>query len=176
MNDTQWPRFEVFLQETPGGPYGHTGSVHAPDAEIAILNARDVFVRRPECSSLWVAPANAIRGGTAEQLAARGSSAEKVPGPATDFLVFAKLEARGTLTHVGQVRAESEAEALREGARLAGTQAPLVLWVVPVDRVTASEADQADSLFTPALERPFRHQGFYPIHTALRRLRRGSGK
>jgi hypothetical protein len=42
--------------------------------------------------------------------------------------------------------------------------------------VTASEADQAAPLFTPALEKPFRHQGFYHIHTALRRLRREAGR
>jgi ring-1,2-phenylacetyl-CoA epoxidase subunit PaaB len=101
---------------------------------------------------------------------------EEIPGPVGDFLVFAKLEGRGTLTHVGKVRAESKAEALREGARAAGAQAALVLWVIPAVQVTASEADQVAPLFAPALEKPFRHQSFYHIHTALRRLRREAGR
>jgi ring-1,2-phenylacetyl-CoA epoxidase subunit PaaB len=55
---------------------------------MALLNARDVFVRRPACHSLWVAPAAAIYSRTAEELAASQSdnrippesaSAEHIP-------------------------------------------------------------------------------------------------
>jgi hypothetical protein len=44
-------RFEVFQQERPGRPHRNIGSVHAPDVEMALLNARDVFARRPEILS-----------------------------------------------------------------------------------------------------------------------------
>jgi ring-1,2-phenylacetyl-CoA epoxidase subunit PaaB len=117
MTDTQWPRYEVFQQETPDRPHRHAGSVHAPDAEIALLNGRDVFVRRPECSSLWVAPASAISRATAEELAGGALETDSVAGEAADFLVFAKLDARGMLTHLGQVRATSKAQALQEAVR-----------------------------------------------------------
>ena len=66
--DTQWPRYEVFQQSRPGGPYQSVGSVHAPDAEIALQNARDVFVRRPQTVSLWVVPAEQILARTQEEL------------------------------------------------------------------------------------------------------------
>ncbi len=36
----QWPRFEVFKQDKVDGPIRNVGSVHAPDAELALLNAR----------------------------------------------------------------------------------------------------------------------------------------
>ena len=68
--DTQWMRFEVFLQERPDQPHRSVGSVHAPDAEIALQNARDVFVRRPRAHSLWVAPARAILARTQQELEA----------------------------------------------------------------------------------------------------------
>jgi len=171
MNDTQWPRFEVFHQEDPEQPHRHAGSVHAPDGEMALLNARDVFVRRPECSSLWVAPAVAVDGGTAEELAAR-NLAEPSAGPPADYLVFAKLEPRDTLTHLGEVRASSTDQALGMAAQLCAPNRPHVLWVVPAGQVRRSEPDQALPLFAPARDKPFRDQAFYHVQTALRRLRR----
>ena len=38
----------------------HAGSLHAPDAEFALRNARDVYTRRGEGTSVWVVPADAI--------------------------------------------------------------------------------------------------------------------
>jgi len=37
------PLWEVFTQEKQGAPHEHAGSVHAPDAELALQNARDVY-------------------------------------------------------------------------------------------------------------------------------------
>jgi len=39
MTDTQWHRFEVFVQEKAGEPHQNVGAVHAPDEEIALQNA-----------------------------------------------------------------------------------------------------------------------------------------
>ncbi len=55
-----WPLWEVFTQPTTGAPYQHAGSVHAPDAELALQNARDVYTRRGEAVSLWVVPSTEI--------------------------------------------------------------------------------------------------------------------
>jgi ring-1,2-phenylacetyl-CoA epoxidase subunit PaaB len=55
MTDTQWPTWEVFHQTKRGDPHEHVGSVHAPDATMALQMARDQFARRLKCSSLWVA-------------------------------------------------------------------------------------------------------------------------
>jgi ring-1,2-phenylacetyl-CoA epoxidase subunit PaaB len=58
----QWPLWEVFIQPRPGAPHEHCGSVHAVDAEQALLNARDVYARRSEGMHLWVVPSEAITG------------------------------------------------------------------------------------------------------------------
>ncbi len=58
--DTQWPLWEVFVQPKSGAPHEHAGSVHAPDAEMALQNARDVYARRGEAVSLWVVKAEQI--------------------------------------------------------------------------------------------------------------------
>ena len=58
--DTQWDLWEVFLQPSSGAPHEHAGSLHAPDAEMAIQNARDVYTRRGEAVSIWVVPSTMI--------------------------------------------------------------------------------------------------------------------
>ena len=55
-----WPLWEVFTQPPGGGPHEHAGSVHAPDAELALQNARDVYTRRGEAVSIWVVPTESI--------------------------------------------------------------------------------------------------------------------
>jgi ring-1,2-phenylacetyl-CoA epoxidase subunit PaaB len=56
-----WPLWEVFVRPRRGLSHGHVGSLHAPDAEMALQNARDVFTRRGEGVSIWVVPAAQIR-------------------------------------------------------------------------------------------------------------------
>jgi ring-1,2-phenylacetyl-CoA epoxidase subunit PaaB len=64
--DTQWPLWEVFVQEKSGAPHEHAGSVHAPDAELALQNARDAYARRGPVTSLWVVEARHISATTPE--------------------------------------------------------------------------------------------------------------
>lgn len=46
--------WEVFRQEKDGDPMRHGGSVMAPDAELAVHYARELFGRRQESVRLWV--------------------------------------------------------------------------------------------------------------------------
>ena len=52
----EWPLWEVFIRGQHGLNHRHVGSLHAPDAEMAIKNARDVYTRRNEGVSIWVVP------------------------------------------------------------------------------------------------------------------------
>ena len=49
-NSTIW---EVFIQSKNGLPHKHAGNVHAPDKEMALQNARDLYTRRNEGSCIW---------------------------------------------------------------------------------------------------------------------------
>jgi ring-1,2-phenylacetyl-CoA epoxidase subunit PaaB len=62
--DSEWPLWEVFVQEKQGSPHEHAGSLHAPDAEMALQNARDVYARRGRLLSIWVVPAAVITAST----------------------------------------------------------------------------------------------------------------
>jgi ring-1,2-phenylacetyl-CoA epoxidase subunit PaaB len=58
MND--WPLWEVFIRSQHGLAHKHVGSLHAPDAEMAIKNSRDVYTRRNEGVSIWVVQSSDI--------------------------------------------------------------------------------------------------------------------
>ena len=66
--DTQWPLWEIFIQANPGIPHKHVGSLHAPDAEMAVQNARDVYTRRKEGISIWVVEAKNIKASSPEDM------------------------------------------------------------------------------------------------------------
>ena len=55
-----WPLWEVFVRAKRGLNHTHVGSLHAPDVETAIQNARDSYTRRAEGVSLWVVRSSEI--------------------------------------------------------------------------------------------------------------------
>jgi ring-1,2-phenylacetyl-CoA epoxidase subunit PaaB len=50
----QWHTYEVFQQKKRGTHHVHVGSLHAPDAELAVLFAKEQYARRGQCVNLWV--------------------------------------------------------------------------------------------------------------------------
>jgi len=57
---SEWPLWEVFVRPKRGLSHTHVGSLHAPDARLALHNARDVYTRRSEGVSIWVVPSAEI--------------------------------------------------------------------------------------------------------------------
>ena len=49
----EWLLWEIFIRSQHGLAHKHVGSLHAPDAAMAINNARDVYTRRNEGVSIW---------------------------------------------------------------------------------------------------------------------------
>ena len=60
MTKKEWPLWEIFIRGQHGLNHRHVGSLPAPDAEMAIRNARDVYTRRKEGVSIWVVPSAAV--------------------------------------------------------------------------------------------------------------------
>ena len=68
MSETERePLWEVFVRSRRGLSHNHVGSIHAPDPELALRNARDVFTRRMEGVSIWVVPSAAITASSPEE-------------------------------------------------------------------------------------------------------------
>ncbi|MBV9267701.1 MAG: 1,2-phenylacetyl-CoA epoxidase subunit B [Acidobacteriaceae bacterium] len=55
-----WPLWEIFIRSQHGLAHKHVGSLHAPDAEMAVKNARDAYTRRNEGVSIWVVKSSDI--------------------------------------------------------------------------------------------------------------------
>ena len=185
--ETQWPRWEVFKQDTPSKPHQAVGSVHAADPEHALLTARNVFVRRPQAVSLWVARAEDVYAWTKEELAERlprqvedgGTSS---PLSSTNkYLVFRKTSHKRSMTfvdHVGEVEARTPEEALEQARALFTDSEALTWWIVPAHKVYHSDPSQetVESWFAPAKDKTYKQQQYYATvgsHISKHKVGRG---
>lgn len=173
MGETQWPRFQVFKQDRPDLPFENVGSVHAPDAEMAMLNARDVFVRRPECAGLWVVPAEAIHAGSGPTPVGQGAESRESAGAIEPFLVFVKRDQAGTHVHCGAVEASNPSQALSLArSNLDDPDRPgIVWWVFPEHAVLRSEPGSAESMFGPARDKHYRQPAYYRTDSLMRAIK-----
>ena len=67
MTEATQPLFEVFVRAKRGLSHVHVGSVHAPDATMAVRNARDLYTRRQEGVSIWVVEAGDITASSPDE-------------------------------------------------------------------------------------------------------------
>lgn len=171
MADTQWPRFIVFQQEKPGKPHAYAGSVHAPDPEVALMNARDVFVRRPACVSLWVVPASAIFSRTNEEPAQEANQTRNPGLPDETFFLFQKSAQKGTYLYTGETAAPTPLSALMKSFGTIADRSALAWWVVPARSVTQSTPEDIEILFQPAEAKDYRDQAFFHTVAALQKIK-----
>jgi ring-1,2-phenylacetyl-CoA epoxidase subunit PaaB len=177
MKETQWPRFEVFQQDRLDRPHQSVGSVHAPDAEVALLNARDVFVRRPACLSLWVVPAEAILARTSQELAESRDWQQETavaPTPEETYYVFQKQNQRRSMTyvsHAGEVQASSPMQALARAVAQYDDGNVYVWWVCPERAVVQTSEEDVESLFMPAHSKTYRQPQAYRTYSQMKELK-----
>ena len=62
-----WPLYEVFVRGKRGLNHVHVGSLHAPDDEMAVHAARDVYTRRNEGVSIWVVRASDVTASSPDE-------------------------------------------------------------------------------------------------------------
>jgi len=67
VSQTAEPLFEVFVRAKRGLNHVHVGSIHAPDAAMALRNARDLYTRRQEGVSIWVVAAKDITASSPDE-------------------------------------------------------------------------------------------------------------
>lgn len=200
--DTQWPRWEVFKQDSEKKPHQAVGSVHAADAEHALLMARTVFARRPNAVSIWVVAADAIRSWTAEELdgldpssgSASGGNTSGSDSPANfakpiapidsghlpNYLVVVKSSNRRSMTF-GDVRFEVQGATSRAALDVALSQLAnetvLALWLVESSAVVRSDPEVADQWFGPATDKTYKQQSVYSsVAAAKRDTEKGLGR
>lgn len=80
-----WPMWEVFVRARRGISHVHIGSLHAPDPESALQNARDVYTRRGEGASLWVVRSADVHAFDPEEISDFVEANQKVYRLATTY-------------------------------------------------------------------------------------------
>src|SRR5689334_2576281 len=55
-----WITWEVFSQKRRGAQHSHLGILHAPNAEMAMVFAKEQFARRGQTVNLWVVKSSEI--------------------------------------------------------------------------------------------------------------------
>jgi ring-1,2-phenylacetyl-CoA epoxidase subunit PaaB len=173
MSDSQWPRYMVFQQMDHGKPYVHNGTVHAPDLEMALLNGRDVFVRRPNAVGMFVVAESEIYARSLEELEKddAGEGAASSGGESQAYSVFGKISELGQCQYIGEVDALSPFEAMQTAIKTFEESKVLLWWVFPTDKALHSEGADGDSMFKPVLEHHFKDQAHYHVMTLMRQIK-----
>jgi|SRR6187402_1614829 ring-1,2-phenylacetyl-CoA epoxidase subunit PaaB len=86
-----WNVFEVFHQEKRGAHHEHVGCVHAPDAALALVFAKEQFGRRKKCVNLWVVRSADILAFNLEDEDMFANNHEKTYRDASGFKVMEKI-------------------------------------------------------------------------------------
>ena len=87
LDSESWPMWEVFVRARRGISHVHIGSLHAPDPETALQNARDVYTRRGEGVSVWVVPSTEVHAFEPEAAESFVEANEKVYRLATTYQI-----------------------------------------------------------------------------------------
>jgi 1,2-phenylacetyl-CoA epoxidase PaaB subunit len=147
---------------------------------MALQNAKDVFVRRPNCLSLWVVPSDLILAKSSQELndktwaeTAPDSLPSMEPEPYYVCQKQSQKPSDAYVAHVGQVEAAGPVEALRRALAQFGEDSGWVWWVFPARAVTRSEPEDIESMFDPALEKHYRHQYHYHTVAGMRKIKKG---
>ncbi len=163
--ETQWPRWEIFKQDSEKRPYQAVGSVHAGDPDHALLTARNVFVRRPAAVSLWAVREADILVATPEEVTSHPDLLQ-TPGEADTYHVGVKKSHKRSMVFVdlvGTVRASGPGDALRQAR---DQHADALAWLVFPDSATVRTDDDpgtVESWFAPARDKTYKQQQYYGV-------------
>ena len=189
----QFGTYEAFHQKKEGAPFVYVGPVHAPEADVAFLFAKEQYSRRFACTGLWVVPTAAITVteyvGDQESAydmlplltnaqAAAGTGVDDTVGDEAayatgeeDYDIF-HLKKRGKAhQHVGKVRASAPAQALQAAKAVFGEQRPVVnVWAARSADFLRSDADDRD-IWTTTPEKKYRDAISYKVQDRIEKFK-----
>jgi len=83
--------FEEFHQAKSGARHIHVGSIHAPNAELAMVFAKEQYARRSECVNLWVVKSSEIITFSPDDADLFATTPEKTYRDASGYKVMQKI-------------------------------------------------------------------------------------
>jgi ring-1,2-phenylacetyl-CoA epoxidase subunit PaaB len=100
----QLPTFEVFHQAKSGAHHTHVGSLHAPNAELALLLAKEQYARRGQTLNLWVVRTSDVLAMSSDDADVFATTPEKSYRDVAAYMVRNKVEAfKKTTKQEGEV-------------------------------------------------------------------------
>ena len=188
----QFGTYEVFHQKKEGAPFVYVGPVHAPEADVAFLFAKEQFSRRFACTGLWVVPTAAITvtayvgdqesaydtlpllpANQAPAVTTNDTAAEEAAYAAgeEDYDIF-HLKKRGKAhQHMGKVRASSPADALQVAKAVFGEQRPVAnVWAVRSADILRSDEEDRD-IWTTTPEKKYRDAISYKVQDRIEKFK-----
>ena len=183
----QFETYETFHQKKEGAPFVYVGPVHAPEADVAFLFAKEQYSRRFACTGMWVVPTSAIT--VTEYVGDQESAYDTLPllpraaapAPVAEEAAYAAgeedydifhLKKRGKAhQHVGKVRAASPAEALQVAKAAFGEQRPVVnVWAVRAADVLRSEDEDRD-IWATTTDKKYRDAIAYKVQDRIEKFK-----
>jgi ring-1,2-phenylacetyl-CoA epoxidase subunit PaaB len=137
---------------------------------MALLNARDVFARRPQALAMQVVPADLIYTKTLEELEDANWANDEVTGKKQSYLIFAKPFEQAPCQEMGDIESNSPQSALKIALQTYSEQKALWWWVLPASAIHATAISDKDPMFSPALEKTYKNQSEYHTVTLMREL------
>jgi ring-1,2-phenylacetyl-CoA epoxidase subunit PaaB len=157
-----WPRWEAFVRQNGGLAHVHSESVHAPDAETALLNARDTYLRRVEGVSLWVIPADKMTDWDSDS--PDPEPQDITAGPSALWEVFVRHRRGLAHVHAGSIAATGPHRAIEKARSVYVTRDEGVnVWVAPAAYINAADPADAEALFEPFADKDYRYPTAYEI-------------
>jgi ring-1,2-phenylacetyl-CoA epoxidase subunit PaaB len=89
----QFQTFEVFHQQKSGAHHVHVGSIHAPNAEMALVLAKEQYGRRGPSMNMWVVDTRHVTTLRAEDSDIFETTPEKTYRDVGAYMVRNKVEA-----------------------------------------------------------------------------------
>lgn len=86
-----WETWEVFHQRRRGEQHEHVGIVHAPNADMAMVMAKETFGRRGQTANLWVVKTSNVVVGSYEDGDMFTTTPEKIYREAGGYKVMEKI-------------------------------------------------------------------------------------
>jgi ring-1,2-phenylacetyl-CoA epoxidase subunit PaaB len=93
QENENWDTWEVFHQKKRGEQHTHVGIVHAPDAVLAMVFAKEQYARRLNTTSLWVVRSSDVFATTNEEEDMFETTPEKKFRDASGYPVRDKINA-----------------------------------------------------------------------------------
>lgn len=172
----QFETYEVFHQKKDDTAYVYVGPVHAPEADVAFLFAKEQYSRRFACTGMWVVPTRAVQVtayvGDQDSVYDTLPVASEIADAVNEEYDIFHLKKRGKAhAHVGTVRAASPQAALQQAKVMFGAQRPVVnVWVVRAADLLRSDAADRD-IWTTTPDKKYREAIAYKVQDRIERFK-----